>query len=45
MDRQILGEMETVLDKEHPETPVSMNNLEGMLRDQGKYEQTEEMYR
>ena len=34
-----------MLDKEHPETLVSMNNLEGMLRDQGKYEQTEEMHR
>ena len=28
MDRQILGLMETVLDKEHPETLVSMNNLQ-----------------
>jgi tetratricopeptide (TPR) repeat protein len=31
--------------KEHPSTLMSMNNLATVLRDQGKYEQAEEMYR
>jgi hypothetical protein len=34
-----------VLGKEHPDTLTSMNNLAGILRDQGKYEQAEEMLR
>jgi tetratricopeptide (TPR) repeat protein len=34
-----------VLGKEHPDTLTSMNNLATVLRDQGKYEQAEEMYR
>jgi hypothetical protein len=34
-----------VLGKEHPSTLTSMNNLATVLRDQGKYEQVEEMHR
>jgi hypothetical protein len=34
-----------VLGKEHPGTLTSMNNLAGVLREQGKYEQAEEMHR
>jgi len=34
-----------VLGKEHPSTPTSINNLAGVLSRQGKYGQTEEMYR
>ena len=30
---------------EHPDTLMSMNNLASVLRDQGKYEQAEEMHR
>jgi Flp pilus assembly protein TadD len=44
MHRQALGLCETVLGKEHPDTPTSMNNLAAILRDQGKYEQAEEMH-
>jgi len=43
--RQALGLRETVLDKEHPSTLTSMNNLAGGLSDQGTYEQAEEMHR
>jgi Tetratricopeptide repeat len=35
---------ETVLGNEHPSTLMSMNNLALLLRDQGKYEQAEEMH-
>jgi tetratricopeptide (TPR) repeat protein len=34
-----------VLGNEHPDTLTSMNNLALVLRDQGKYEEAEEMYR
>ena len=43
MQRQELGLRETVFGKEHPDTLTSMNNLAGMLRDQGKSEQAEEI--
>jgi hypothetical protein len=36
---------EIVLGKEHPSTLMNMNNLATVLRDQGKYEQPEEMHR
>jgi hypothetical protein len=42
MHQQALGLKETVLGEEHPSTLTSMNNLAGVLRDQGKYEQAEE---
>jgi hypothetical protein len=32
-----------VLSKDHPSTLTSMNNLVGVLRDQDKYEEAEEM--
>ena len=41
---QVLGLRDTVLGKEHPSTLTSMNNLAMVLRDQGKYEQAEEMH-
>jgi hypothetical protein len=34
-----------MLGKEHPSTLTGTNNLAAVLRDQGKDEQTEEMYR
>jgi hypothetical protein len=40
MHREALRLRETVLGKEHPSTLTSMNNLAGVLRDQGKYEST-----
>jgi Tetratricopeptide repeat len=43
--RQALRVRETVLGKEHPDTLTSMNNLATVLKDQGKYEQAEEMLR
>jgi hypothetical protein len=33
MHRQVLGVRETVLDKEHPWTLMSMNNLAAVLSD------------
>jgi hypothetical protein len=45
MHRQVLGLMETVLDKEHLDTLTSMNNLAGVLRDKGKYERAGEIHR
>jgi Tetratricopeptide repeat len=39
------GEQDEVLGKEHPSTLTSMINLELVLRNQGKYEKTEEMDR
>jgi hypothetical protein len=45
MHRQALGLMETVLGKGHPGILMSMNNLAGALRGQGKYGQAEEMHR
>jgi hypothetical protein len=33
-----------VLGKKHPSTLMSLNNLANVLSNQGKYEQTEEMY-
>ncbi|KAJ9660117.1 hypothetical protein H2201_007024 [Coniosporium apollinis] len=36
---------EEVLGKEHPSTLASVNNLAGVLQDQGKYEEAEEMNR
>ncbi|KAJ4176776.1 hypothetical protein NW767_015336 [Fusarium falciforme] len=38
-------EMETVLGKEHPDTLDSMDNLAEALRNQGKYEEAEQMHR
>jgi hypothetical protein len=35
---------ETVLGKEHPNTLRSMDDLAGVLRDQGKYEQVGPMF-
>ena len=43
MRRQELGLRETVLGKEHPDTLTSVNNLAGVVRDQDKYEQAEEI--
>jgi hypothetical protein len=40
MHREALRLRETVLGKGHPSTLTSMNNLAGVLRDQGKYEST-----
>jgi hypothetical protein len=45
MLRQVLGLSETVPGKEHPSILTSLNNLAMTLRDQGKYEQAEEMLR
>jgi hypothetical protein len=42
---QVLGLREAVLSKEHPSTPTNMNDLAMVLKDQGKYEQAEEMNR
>jgi hypothetical protein len=44
-DRQTLGLRETVLGKERASTTRSKNDLAGVLRGQGKYEQAEEMHR
>jgi len=43
--QQALRLMETVLGKEHPSILTSMGNLAGVLSDQGKYEEAEEMLR
>ena len=40
-----LGLCETMLGKEFPSTLMSINNLAAVLRDQGKYDLAEEMYR
>src|SRR2546423_8339675 len=40
-----LGLCETMLGKEFPSTLTSINNLAAVLRDQGKYDLAEEMYR
>jgi hypothetical protein len=45
MCRQALSLWETVLSKEHPDTLTSMKNLAGVLGDQGKYKQVEEIHR
>ena len=45
MHRQTLELRETVLRKEYPSTPTSTNNQAAALRDQGKYEEAEEMHR
>jgi hypothetical protein len=42
MHRLTLGLREKALGSEHPDTLVSMNNLAGVLRDQGKYEAAKE---
>jgi hypothetical protein len=39
-----LGLCETMLGKKHPSTLTSMNNLAGVLGDQGNYEEVEEIY-
>jgi hypothetical protein len=39
-----LGLCQTMLGKEFPSTLTSMNNLAAVLRDQGNYEEAEEMY-
>jgi tetratricopeptide (TPR) repeat protein len=44
MHGQALRLQEMVLGKEHPSTLRSMNNLAGVLRDQGNYEDAEEIY-
>ena len=36
---------EEILRTEHPDTLASINNLAEVLRNQGKYEQAEEMHR
>jgi tetratricopeptide (TPR) repeat protein len=43
--RQALRLIETVLGTEHPSILMSLNNLACVLRDQGKYEEAEEMHR
>jgi hypothetical protein len=45
MHRQALRVREMVLDKEHPDTPTSVNNLATVLRNQCKFEQAEEILR
>jgi Flp pilus assembly protein TadD len=45
MHRKAFGLRETVLGKEHPDTPTSMNNLALVLCDQNEYEQAEELLR
>jgi len=45
MHGQALGLSEMVLDKEHPSTLTSMNNLVEVLGHQCKYEEVEEMHR
>ena len=45
MHREALRLSETALDKEHPDTLTSMNNLALVLDDQGKYKQAEKMHR
>jgi hypothetical protein len=44
-DRQTLRLRETVLGKERASTTRSKNDLAGVQRGQGKYEQAEEMHR
>jgi hypothetical protein len=44
MHRQTLGLSETILGKDHPSTLGRLDNLGGVLSDQGKYEQIEEMH-
>jgi len=39
-----LGLCQTMLGKEFPSTLTIMNNLAAVLRDQGNYEEAEEMY-
>ena len=34
-----------MLGKEHPDTLASVNNLAGLLRKQGRYEEAEPLYR
>ncbi|KAK4224628.1 hypothetical protein QBC38DRAFT_484983, partial [Podospora fimiseda] len=43
MHRQALQLFEKVLGKEHPSTLSSMGNLVGVLNDQGKYKEAEQM--
>ena len=45
MNRRALEGYEKVLGKEHPATLTSVNNLAGVLQDQGKYEEAEKMNR
>jgi hypothetical protein len=45
MHRQAHGLYEIMLGKRHPHTLASMSNLAGVLSDQGKYKQAEEMHR
>jgi len=45
MHRRELEVRERVFRKEHPDTITTMANLASVLRDQGKYDQAEEMYR
>ena len=45
MQLQALGLDGTALGKEHSGTLTSMNNLAGVLRDQSKYKQAEEIQR
>ena len=40
-----LGKIREVTGAEHPSTLMSMSNLAGVLNNQGKYKQAEEMYR
>lgn len=41
MHRQTLATSEKVLGKEHPSTLTTMNNLAGVLGNQGKYEEAD----
>lgn len=45
MHRKVPAGEERVLGKEHPDILSSMNKLAGVLSDQGKYGEAEEMFR
>ena len=45
MYRQDSGTDEKMLGQEHPDIPMSMNNLGDVLRRRAKYEQAEETHR
>ena len=45
MHREVVEVSERVLGKEHHSTLTSMDNLAGVLRDQGKYPEAEQIHR
>ena len=45
LNRRALEERETVLEKEHPDTWMSVDNLASVLRYQSKYDAAEELHR